>query len=308
VKHCTVIVVTYNSAADLPAMLDSLPAAAPGLHLRILVVDNDSADDIGAAIAGRPEVELIRAGGNLGYAGGINCARRQLGITDAVAVLNPDLRLAPGCLTRLVAAALRSGGAVPRFVDGSGDTAPSLRREPSLPRVLGDGLFGAHWPGRPGWLSEMVWDADRYERMGPVAWGTGAVLVVSSRAAVALGDWDERFFLYSEETDYSRRLRAAGFRIAYVPEAQVHHRGAGSGTGPGLTALNEVSRVRYYRKYHSAVATAGYRLAVSLGQLLRLRRPGHQLALRALWSARYRATLPGPTYRTEPLRDKEFVG
>ncbi|GIH12938.1 hypothetical protein Raf01_11100 [Rugosimonospora africana] len=292
---CTVIVVTYNSATDLPGLLDSLPRAVSGLRVRVLVVDNDSADDIGSIVDGRSDVTLIRAGANLGYAGGINAGRRLLGPTRTVAILNPDLRLAPDSLARLVSAACRpgAGAAVPRFTDEAGTTFPSLRREPSVTRVLGDALLGAHWSGRPGWLSEMVWDPRCYERPGPVDWATGAVLVLDAEADAAVGDWYEEFFLYSEETDYCRRLRTAGWTVQYVPDARVFHEGGGSGTGPALTALNEVNRVRYYDRYHGRLAGGAFRVAVTVGQLARIQRPGNRMALRALWSSRGRDELPG---------------
>jgi GT2 family glycosyltransferase len=297
VLDCTAIVVTHNSARDLPALLDTVPRAAPGMSVRVLVVDNDSSDDIDGAVAGRHGVELIRAGGNLGYAGGINVGRRHLGPTRAVAILNPDLRLAPGSLAWLADAAGRpgAGAAVPRFVEeDTGDCFPSLRREPTILRALGDALLGARWPRRPAWLSEMVWDGRRYEEAGTVDWGTGAVLVVSSEVDSAIGAWDEeRFFLYSEETDYARRIREAGWTVRYVPDATVVHDGGGSGTGPALTALNEVNRVRYYRKYHGAASTVVFRAVVILGGLLRVNRPANRAALRALLSRRRWTSLPG---------------
>jgi GT2 family glycosyltransferase len=310
---CTAIVVTYNSGADLPGLLDTLPRAAAGLRLRVLVVDNDSADDIEPVLAGRPGVTLIRSGANLGYAGGINVGRAHAGPTRTVAILNPDLRLAPGSLNWLVSAAEREGAAVPRFVDEAGTTYPSLRREPTILRTLGDGVLGRRWAGRPGWLSEMVWDPGRYDLPGPVDWATGAVLVVAAEADAALGDWDERFFLFSEETDYCRRLRAGGRAVRYVPEALVTHRGGGSGTGPALTALNEVNRVRYFRKYHGPLPTAVFRIGVLLGLLIRVRRPGSRAALRALVSRRYRATLPGRRPLANPpvptgQRSPEYAG
>jgi GT2 family glycosyltransferase len=135
-----------------------------------------------------------------------------------------------------------------------------------------------------------------------VDWGTGAVLVVAADVDAAIGAWDdERFFLYSEETDYSRRIREAGWTVRYVPEATVMHRGGGSGTGPALTALNEVNRVRYYRKYHGRLSTALFRAAVILGELLRLRRPANRAALRALLSQRRWAALPGGRPAAPPV-------
>jgi N-acetylglucosaminyl-diphospho-decaprenol L-rhamnosyltransferase len=294
---CTAIVVTHNSAADLPGMLDTIPAAATGIRTRILVVDNDSTDNIAAAVAGRPGIELVRADGNLGYAGGINAGRRHLGPTRTVAVLNPDLRFTPGSLARLVEVASSPGvgAAVPRFLDKDNDRAfPSLRREPSILRALGDAVLGGHWPGRPAWLSEMVWDERRYDHAGPVDWGTGAVLVLASEVNTAIGEWDdERFFLYSEETDYSRRIRAAGWTIQYVPGASVTHRGGGSGTSALLTALTEVNRVRYYRKYHGWLSSAVFRAVVILAAALRAGRPANRAALRALLWRRRWAALPG---------------
>ena len=63
---CAVLIVTYNSAAYVGDLLDSLPAAAGGLSLRTVVVDNRSTDGTVALVRGRPEVQCIEAGANLG--------------------------------------------------------------------------------------------------------------------------------------------------------------------------------------------------------------------------------------------------
>jgi GT2 family glycosyltransferase len=298
---CTVIIVTYNSATEVGGLLDGLPAAADGLRLRVVVVDNDSGDDIAGVVAARPWARLVRSGGNLGYAGAINVGRRHAGGSRSILILNPDLRAEPGSLRRLFDAARQpgAGAAVPRMLDDSGHLSPSLRREPTVSRALGDALFGARWPGRPAWLSEMVWDHAPYERPGTVDWATGAALLVTAEADAAIGEWDDgRFFLYSEETDYSRRLRQAGWSIRYVPDAVVTHRGAGSGAGPALVAVGLVSRLRYFRKYHGSVATAAFGAVVALNELLRIHRAGNRRALRALLSRRSRNALPGMSTRT----------
>jgi GT2 family glycosyltransferase len=140
----------------------------------------------------------------------------------------------------------------------------------------------------------MVWEPEPYERQGPVDWATGAAILISAEADAAVGDWDSgRFFLYSEETDYCRRLREAGHQIRYVPDAVVSHKGGGSGTGADLVALNEVNRVRYYRKYHGRLATAAFRAVVALSEVLRAYRPANRRALRAVLSRRSGALLPG---------------
>ena len=285
VVDCGVVIVAYRSAADVRCLLKTLPAAADGLRLHVVVVDNHSRDDIAEVVGARPDVDLVEAGANLGYAGAINLGRTLLPAARAVLVLNPDLRLGPGCVRRLFDALQHpgTGASVPRLVDDTGLRLPSLRREPSIRRALGDALFGDHWPGRPGWLSEMVRTPSAYQLAATVDWATGAAVLVAADVDAAIGPWDDtRFFLYCEETDFMRRLREAGWGVRYVPEAVAAHRGGGSGGGAELVALGEINRVRYFRKYHGRVASGVFRCVVGLHQLLRLSRPGNRLALRVL--------------------------
>jgi GT2 family glycosyltransferase len=170
--------------------------------------------------------------------------------------------------------------AVPTLLDFEGHLYPSLRREPSLTTAVGDALFGRHFKRRPVILSEIMRDEREYVDRHPVDWAVGAALVVSAACDRAVGAWDERFFLYSEETDYAARARALGFRVEYVPRARARHRGAGSGQSDALMALNAVNRVRYWEK-HKRTARA-MRAAVLLHELLRAASPGHRLALVAV--------------------------
>jgi N-acetylglucosaminyl-diphospho-decaprenol L-rhamnosyltransferase len=118
---------------------------------------------------------------------------------------------------------------------------------------------------------------------------------VSSACRAAVGDWDERYFLYSEETDFLRRVRATGLRVRYEPTAVVCHVIGGSGTSDQLYALCAVNSVRYYRRYHARFPSAVFTGEVALCQLVRSRRPAARLALRALLSPTVRSTLPRPT-------------
>lgn len=282
---CGVIIVAYRSADDVCRLLDSLPDAAAGLTTWVVVVDNASGDDIATRLAGRSGTTLIDAGANLGYSGAINLARKHLGKARTTLVLNPDLRLLPDSVRYLYQAihTTGAGAVVPRILELDGSFSPSLRREPTILRALGDGLLGAHWSRRPSWLTEIVWTPGTYETEGTTDWATGAVILVSEETDTVVGDWDaDRFFLYSEETDYLRRVRDAGWEIRYIPNAVVEHRGGGSGSGPGLVALCAVNRVRYYRKYHGWLASAVFRGAVILEQIVRVSRPGNRRALCAL--------------------------
>jgi GT2 family glycosyltransferase len=279
---CAVIIVTYNSAHDIVPLLDSLPAAAGGLTLRIIVVDNGSADDTVERVRDHPGVTCVDAGANLGYSGGINVGRRQAGQCGALAVLNPDLVLEPGALGEMFSALddPAVGVVVPMLLDLEGNRDPSLRREPTLASEVGDALFGHHFKRRPGWMSDVVRDDREYGYRHPVDWATGAVMLISAACDRIVGAWDERFFLYMEEVDYAARVRGAGLRVEYVPQARTRHRGAGSGQSSALLALMAVNRVRYYEKHGRPARVL--RVVVLLNQFLRMADPGHRAALRAV--------------------------
>lgn len=279
---CAVIIVTYNSARDIDGLLDSLPAGAAGLRLRVIVVDNASTDGTVELVRARPEVQCVENTRNLGFAGGINVGRQHAGACAALAVLNPDLVLEAGALAEMYGALddPAVGVVVPMLLNRDGSLYPSLRREPTLARAIGDGLLGEHFTRRPAWLSEAIRDRAEYTYAHAADWAGGAASMISATCDRAIGLWDERFFLYSEEVDYAARVRAAGFRIEYVPRARARHRGSGSGQSPQLCALMAVNRVRYIEK-HGRHAGA-YRAAVIMHELLRSADPSHRTALRVV--------------------------
>lgn len=282
---CGIVVVSYNSARHIEKLLDSLPAATDGLRTRCLVVDNKSQDATMSIVRSRDDAVAIEAGGNLGYAGAINFGRSLIGPCSSLLILNPDLVLEPGAVVQLYKALDQpgTGVAVPMLLSNDGSLYPSTRREPSITRALGDAVFGARWPGRPGWLSETIRGGLAYQHPRDVTWAGGAALLIAAACDEAVGDWDDgRFFLYSEETDFAARARRCGYRVRYVPTARARHEDGGSGRSAALGALLAVNRVRYYEKYHRRPTSSAFRAAVSLHYLLRCADPDQRVALRSL--------------------------
>ena len=279
---CAIIIVTYNSARYIAGLLDSVLAAATWLTLRIIVVDNGSADDTVERAREHPGVICVETGANLGYSGGINVGRRFAGPCGAFGILNPDLVLESGALHEMFTALddPAVGVAVPMILDFEGHREKSLRREPTLASEIGDALFGNHFKRRPGWMSDVVRNEREYGYRHAVDWASGAAMLISAACDRAVGAWDERFFLYMEEVDYAARVRAAGLRVEYVPRARVWHRGAGSGQSPALLALMAVNRIRYFEKYGRPNRVL--RALVLLNQFVRLASPGHRAALLAV--------------------------
>lgn len=294
VRVC-VIVVTYNSAGEIAELLDSLPAASPDLHIQTLVVDNASTDDTEDIVRARTDVLLIDSGGNLGFAGGVNIGRAHVpDDIDAIAILNPDLVLGEGSLSRL-AEALSDPGvgvSVPRIVGVDGVPFYSLRRRPRLVGALGEALFGNTMPRRPRLLSDTLRRDDDYLEDRDVEWASGAAWMIARDCDLAVGPWDESFFLYSEETDYARRVRRAGFAIRYVAGSSVRHVGGASGSSTALQMLQAVNRIREYEKTHSRAATLAFRAVVSLQHMARGGRAADRAILKTVLNRRGWDTLP----------------
>lgn len=303
----TVVVVTFNSARDLPRLLEDLRAAAEDLSIRLVAVDNRSSDRTVELLRAQTDVVTVDAGGNLGYAGGINLGLRFGDPCDSVLILNPDLSLAPGSVARLHAALgadVHVGAVVPLMLDEHDAVYPSIRREPSLFGAFGDALFGGRVRARPRFLSETVHRAGEYRTAHDVDWATGAAVLLRASLVRELGAWNETFFLYSEETDYLRRVREMGCSVRFDPSAVVRHRQGGSGTSPDLTALMAVNRVRYAELHHGPAYVALFRTVVALAELLRSYAPVHRRTLavvldRRRWNELPQATRPPavPTLR-----------
>ncbi|WP_081818899.1 WecB/TagA/CpsF family glycosyltransferase [Arthrobacter sp. UNC362MFTsu5.1] len=291
------VVVTYNSGGNIGRLLDSLRAETEDLTLRVVVADNSSSDDTVEIIRrGNPDAIVLDTGGNLGYSAGINIAMRSAGDAPAVLVLNPDLRVGRGSLQKMLhrLRASRAGAVVPRLTDADGATSRTLFREPGVTRAFGDALLGRHAPNRPGWLATIDLSPESYAHPHTVDWATGAALMVRRNLTDSL-EWDESFFLYSEETDFFRRLRALGGTVWYEPAATMVHDGGGSGSSAKLNALLAVNRIRYIRKYHSSVYAAAFRGAVVLSEALRCWKSDRRGVLQTVIDEGSWPQLPGPT-------------
>jgi GT2 family glycosyltransferase len=269
------VIVTYNSADVLDGCLESLDAGAKGVKLAdVVVVDNASRDEskrIAEAFHG-VSVRTLQTGRNAGYAAGVNAgvASLDIGQLDAVMVLNPDCRLAPGTLAVLAERLVVSGGGtvVPKLINPNGTMQPSLRRAPTVRRATAEALLGS-LAGRSPKLGEMVTNPAYYERPGEWAWATGAAMLLSTEMIADVGPWDESFLLYSEETDYALRAADRGWSLWYEPGAIVEHIGGESHLSPDLAALLVTNRVELFRRRHGPVTGAGYFAATLLGETLR---------------------------------------
>jgi len=281
-----VIVVSYNSREHLRACVE--PLASLG-HVNVVVVDNASPDGSLDAVHGLP-LTVIQNERNGGFAYGCNTGWRA-GRAPNVLFLNPDARVDASALDALTVPLEnddRVGAVAPRIVHEDGSLDFSQRRYPRLRSTYAQALFLHRLFPQASWTDEVVRDDEQYVRQGSPDWVSGAAVMVRRSVLEELGGFDERFFMYCEDTDLCKRVWDLGRGIRYEPEAIVMHVGGGSAPRASLLPVLATSRIRYARKHRSAIYAVLERIGVALGALThmavsrggRAARAGHARSLR----------------------------
>ena len=289
----SVVVVSYRSRALLGECLESVRASleASGLTGEVLVVDNGSPDGTAELVRERyPWVRLVAEAENRGFAAAANRGLR-LARGRVVVLLNPDTRVVGDALGRLVRFLERHptvGVVGPRLRYPDGRTQPSRRRFPTLlTGFLESTLVQDYWRSNRVLARYYVADRSDEERQ-EVDWLVGACLAVRREALRSVGLLDERFFLYSEEVEWFWRLRRAGWRVVYLPDAEVVHLEGGSSEPESAfrQVAFDTAKVQLYRRLHGPLAAELLRAFLLATYLVRLAREsakwllGHKRALR----------------------------
>ena len=237
----SIVCVSYNSADWIELFLSSLPAALDGVEAQVVVVDNASVDGSADIVAQKhPEVTLLRNERNLGFAAAVNQGVRA-SHGSWVLLLNPDMEARPGA----VAALYRFAPGQPRTRSLRWpDAAPGRERRALV--VLGAAHPLEHGLLRPGpvdgvpRLDALRPGGDRRlarDSVREVGMITGCLLLVPRAVWDGLRGLDERYFVYGEDVDFSRRARDAGYRPLFTPAAElVHAIGASSSSGSSRQA------------------------------------------------------------------------
>jgi len=217
---CVSIVVVDWNAGDLVTRCLTAIAAQTVRPKSVMVVDNASASETWRHVV--PDtlpVEMIRLADNSGFAAGTNCGIALVPDAEWVALLNPDAFPEPDWLEKLLAAA-RAHPEYSFFASRQVMAGDSSRLDGA-----GDAyaVTGLGWRCRHG--EPVVGSPQEPEEVfGPCA----AAALYRRDALVEVGGLDDSFFCYFEDVDLAFRLRLAGYRCLYVPDAVVHHVGSAS--------------------------------------------------------------------------------
>lgn len=284
VPRVDVVIVSWNTRDELLECVESVLASS-GVTSDVVVVDNASSDGSAEAVSSRfGRVSVVRNRANLGFARASNQGI-VMGTAPWVLLLNPDARVEPDGIARLVARMERlprHGILVPRLIGTDGGVSQSAFPLPSLliPALYATGvhrMLPRRWRQRlllPGsWGSDVERD---------VPWALGAAMLARRAAVDEVGLLDESFFVYAEDLEWCDRMWSHGWRVRFTPDVAVVHHGNRSGAQRfGAQRTEEYLRntmrfarrrrgVAWARAYHLLNAAAALRQAAVLRYTTRL--------------------------------------
>jgi N-acetylglucosaminyl-diphospho-decaprenol L-rhamnosyltransferase len=287
------VIVTWNSAPDLPACLAALPAT-----VRPIVVDNGS-EDASLAVAREAGATVLAMGENRGFPAAVN-AGLELVTADVTLLLNPDLVVGEGTVERCLDVLLGDpsiGLVGPNTLRSNGEPEPpAARRDRAALHILLESLALTRlhpWFDR-GTIRDRSVDRD-------VDAVNGAFMLVRTELLRRLGGLDTAVFMYLEDGDLCRRVRDAGYRVRFVAGATAVHAGATS-TSRGDTARQARAYLhrldadieflrRYGRPGEAGLAVAAFLLRSVIGLVvstwMKDRRMRYATALRWTWAQRH---------------------
>jgi len=221
----SIVILNYKTRGLVKELLKNFQELNLSYDQEIIVVDNGSYDGIKETLANFPPVKFIQSQSNRGYAAGNN-----LGIRVAqgkyILICNPDLAIlsdALGQLYRYMEEHPAVALAGPRLINADKSVQPSCTRFPDWRLPLYRRTILANTKKGQAWLNHYLMDDIDHYRNQYVPALFGACLIVRRSALDKVGLLDERYFMYMEDLDWSRRFWAAGYKVAYVGQAEIIH-------------------------------------------------------------------------------------
>jgi len=255
-KELGICILTRGSKEKVIACVHSLFEQTPNLEIMdVVVVDNDSQDGTVEAIRAQfPTVRLIVNDDNLGYSKAVNQGLKVLN-TRYYVLLNPDtivLNLAFKRLVEFMDENPEVGICAPKVLNQDGSIQYQSRRGEARPWDVFSYFLGLSklFPKDPRFSGYLLTHIDN-DKVNEVKAVSGSCMMIRREVITQIGYLDERYFAYQEDTDYCVHARQAGWKVFYVPMAEVMHYGGrgGSSVNPYFSAYHwHRSYYLYYRK------------------------------------------------------------
>jgi GT2 family glycosyltransferase len=260
----SIIIITYNSGDVLSKCLDKLKTAIAKISSELIIVDNNSDENPTDQIKQHfPDARIVINDENYGFGRSCNQAAALAG-GEYLLLLNPDALLDEDAIEKLIDVYESKPGVgqvVPRIRFPSGRYFPTCRNFPTIWNTIfsrGSFLFRL-------FQIKSSSKSDKYEytimrsmpNVTPVPAISGTIVLIRKKIFDEVGGFDERFFMYMEDTDLSLRILDAGYQNLYVPAAgAVHYWRQGSDTSSRRRDLmHHRSFWKYFTKHHPGVFT-----------------------------------------------------
>lgn len=248
-KDLSIIIVSYNVRELLQDCLVSIfnTIDEAAVRYEIILVDNNSKDQTGEIVAARfPRVKLIANAHNIGFAAANNQAIRRAG-GRYLLLLNPDTIVEPFAIEQVLNFFNNTpdAGIVGcKLLNSDGSVQPSCTAFPTLLSVFSEYFFLYKvFPKSPVWGKPYMTHLD-LNKIQEVESIKGAFLLVRKDIIDRIGLLDERFFIYSEEVDLCYRVKKAGWKIYYFPDARIIHLGGQSTKQQNLKMFIELHKTK----------------------------------------------------------------
>lgn len=267
----SIVIVSWNTCQHLENCLDSILRIPPSLSFEIWVVDNDSNDGTTKMVRERfSQVHLLENHENVGFARANNQAIERC-TGKYLLLLNPDTLVDPASLNALVdflESSPEAGAAGAKLLNMDGSLQISSHRWPTLSREVSrlfhlDRFIPYEDYPLEKWKSDLAQEVDAIK---------GACLILRREVLDLIGYLDEDYFIYTEEVDLCYRIQRAGWRLFWVPQAQVfHHGGQSTQQMPTEMFLNLYqSKIKYFYKHNGILVAHMYKLILVFASLLRI--------------------------------------
>lgn len=268
-----IIIVTWNSANEIAACLDSLKSAQ--VQHEIWVVDNNSSDDTVNIVSSQfPDVRLVSNTENVGFAKANNQAIAQT-TSDYVLILNPDTLVIEGTVERAleeIEARPQVGLLGVKTLNADRSLQASCFRFPTLRMNVAE-QFNLHYlfplKARGRIFLSTFWD---HSTSRSVDWVLGAFMLVKRSAIEKAGNLPEQYYMYGEDLDWCYQICKAGYQVWFASEASLVHYGNKSGEQLSLTwgiQKRTESKYMFCRAAYGVVNAKLIELTDLVGQTLR---------------------------------------
>jgi N-acetylglucosaminyl-diphospho-decaprenol L-rhamnosyltransferase len=272
-----ILICNFNTRHLIREMVDAVEASSPKPAIRYLVVDNASTDGSAEHIrTEHPNVALICNRDNVGFGRANNQLVPMVHAPYAL-LLNTDAFVAPDTLARTLAfmeAHPRCGVLGVKLLSRDGSLQPSCRYFPTPLNTFLARTGLSRWMPCIPLADDMSWD---HNGVRECDWVPGCYYLVRKEVLDTVGLFDPRYFLYYEEVDHCKRVKAAGWQVMYFGEASTVHIGGESAKSVGnvanparqLSNLQMESETLYLRKHHGLTGLMSHIGLTGLAELLK---------------------------------------